>query len=174
MSHLALFVLRVVMGSLVAGHGSQKLFGWFDGPGLKKWSSATESMGMKPGSFFGPAGAVGEFGGGALTALGFLNPIGPVAVITMMIMASIKAHWGKPIWASKGGAELAVSFLAGATAVALDGPGEYSLDSLLGIKLPRWLRALSVLGGVAAIVSATRPDLVQRVIGSTPSQGTEQ
>jgi len=87
---------------------------------------------------------MGEFGGGVLTALGFLNPIGPIAVITMMILATIKGHWGKPIWASKGGAELAVTFLAGATAVALDGPGQYSLDSLLGIKLPRWLTALSV------------------------------
>lgn len=174
MSHVALFVLRVVMGSLVAGHGSQKMFGWFDGPGLKKWSSITESMGMKPGSFFGPAGALGEFGGGLLTALGFLNPMGPIAVVTMMILASVKAHWGKPIWASKGGAELAVTFLAGATAVALDGPGRYSLDSLLGIKLPRWLTALSVLGAVGAIVSATRPDLVERVLGNAPAQETEQ
>jgi hypothetical protein len=58
--------------------------------------------------------------------------------------------------------------------VALDGPGQYSLDSLLGVKLPRWVTALSVLGSVAAIVSATRPDLVQRVLGNTPAQGTEQ
>jgi putative oxidoreductase len=174
MSHLALFVIRIVSGLLVAGHGSQKLFGWFEGPGLKNWSAATESMGMKPGSFFGPAGAIGEFGGGTLTALGFLNPIGPIAVVTMMILASIKAHWGKPIWASKGGAELALSFLAPTAAVALDGPGQYSLDSLLGVKLPRWVTALSLLGSAAAIVSATRPDLVERVLGNAPAQGTEQ
>jgi putative oxidoreductase len=31
----ALLILRVVVGLYVAGHGAQKLFGWFGGPGLK-------------------------------------------------------------------------------------------------------------------------------------------
>lgn len=174
MSHIALFVIRIIGGSLVAGHGSQKLFGWFDGPGLENWSKATESMGMKPGKFFGPAGAVGEFGGGTLTALGFLNPIGPIAVATMMIAASIKAHWGKPVWSNKGGAELALSYLAGATAIALDGPGLFSLDSLFGIKLPRWITALALLVSAGAIVSAVRPDLVEQVLGTASAPEAEQ
>jgi len=30
---LAMFLLRVVVGALFAGHGAQKLFGWFGGHG---------------------------------------------------------------------------------------------------------------------------------------------
>lgn len=31
---LGLVILRVVFGLLMIGHGTQKLFGWFRGPGL--------------------------------------------------------------------------------------------------------------------------------------------
>src|SRR5260370_20681556 len=56
-----------------------------------------------------------------------------------MIMATVKAHWGKPIWASKGGAELPVINMATALALTLTGPGRFSLDHLFGIRLPRAL-----------------------------------
>jgi putative oxidoreductase len=35
MGNLAALILRVAQGSLLAGHGAQKLFGSFEGPGLK-------------------------------------------------------------------------------------------------------------------------------------------
>ena len=54
-------------------------------------------------------------------------------------MATVKAHWGKPIWASKGGAELPVINMAAALALTLTGPGRFSLDYVLGIRLPRAL-----------------------------------
>lgn len=43
---IALFVLRVIVGLLVAGHGSQKLFGWFGGPGLAGFTGWVASMGF--------------------------------------------------------------------------------------------------------------------------------
>ncbi len=48
-------LLRLATGGLLAGHGSQKLFGWFGGNGLKGTAGWLESMGMKPGSS-GPSG----------------------------------------------------------------------------------------------------------------------
>jgi putative oxidoreductase len=41
-------IVRVVQGSLMAGHGAQKLFGSFGGPGLKGTSGFMEKLGMRP------------------------------------------------------------------------------------------------------------------------------
>ncbi len=49
MINLALLVLRLTAGSLLAGHGAQKLFGWFSGNGLDGTARWLESMGLKPG-----------------------------------------------------------------------------------------------------------------------------
>lgn len=175
MKNLALLSVRIISGLLVAGHGAQKLFGWFDGPGLQNWTVATEQrLGMKPAKFWAPVGGLAEFGGGFLTALGFLNPLGPIAIGSMMIAASYKGHWGKPIWATKGGAELAVSFLSSAVVAGTHGPGRYSLDALLGIRLPRWVTGLALLGSAGMLAETVHPTLTPRLFesGSPPLQET--
>jgi DoxX len=42
-------IVRVAQGSLMAGHGAQKLFGSFGGPGLEGTSGFMEMLGMRPG-----------------------------------------------------------------------------------------------------------------------------
>jgi putative oxidoreductase len=139
MRDIGLLILRLVMGGLLVGHGSQKLFGWFSGPGLKGTAGFLESMGLKPGTPWATAAATSEFGGGMLTALGFLHPLGPMGTIGSMVMATVKAHWGKPIWAFAGGAELPVINIAVALTLIFTGPGNLSLDRVFGIRLPRGL-----------------------------------
>ena len=159
MVNLALFVLRLTLGSLLAGHGAQKLFGWFGGYGLAGTTQWVESMGLRPGRQWALAAGLSEFGGGVLMLLGFLNPLGPLGAIGAMGMATAKVHWGKPIWASSGGAELPVTNIGIAAALGLAGPGALSLDRLLGIRLPRWLLLPGLLvaaAGVAAGVNASQ------------------
>ena len=86
-----------------------------------------EMLGLRPGRLWGTLSALSEFGGGVLTLLGLLNPLGPLGVIGAMSIATTKAHWGKPIWVTEGGAELPVTNIAIATALMLNGPGKYSL-----------------------------------------------
>jgi len=147
---LGLLVLRLAVGGLLAGHGSQKLFGWFEGPGLKGTAGWLESLGLTPGTPWATAASVSEFGGGVLTTLGFLHPLGPLGTMGAMIMATVKAHWGKPIWVSKGGAELPVINMATALALTLTGPGRFSLDHVFGIRLPR-----ALVFAVTAVEAAT-------------------
>ncbi|HZS79083.1 MAG TPA: DoxX family protein [Ktedonobacteraceae bacterium] len=136
---LGLLTLRLSVGGLLVGHGSQKMFGWFKGPGLQGTAGWLESLGLKPGTAWATAASASELGGGLLTTLGFLHPIGPIGTMGAMIMATVKAHWGKPIWVSQGGAELPVTNMAAALALTLTGPGRFSLDNVLGIRLPRAL-----------------------------------
>src|SRR5918997_2669877 len=112
MSDLAALILRAIQGALLAGHGAQKLFGWFNGPGLQGTSQFMEMLGLTPGRPWAILAGLSEFGGGVLTALGLLNPLGPLGVIGSQSMATTKAHWGKPIWVTEGGAELPVLNLA--------------------------------------------------------------
>jgi putative oxidoreductase len=151
MKDVALLVLRAVQGGIIAGHGAQKLFGWFGGNGLKGTAGWLESMGMKPGKPWAVLAGATEFGGGIMTALGALNPIGPLATIGPMGMATAKVHWGKPIWVTEGGAELTITNMAIALALGLTGPGKLSLDSALGLRLPR--RLILVPGLIAAAAS---------------------
>ena len=139
MRDLGMLILRVTTGGLLAGHGAQKLFGWFGGPGLKGTAGWLESMGLTPGKRWATMASLSEFGGGALTTLGLFHPLGPMAEMGAMTMATVKAHWGKPIWAATGGAELPLVDMASALAITLAGPGRFSLDRLFGIRLPRWL-----------------------------------
>ena len=60
-------------------------------------------------------------------------------------MATRKAHWGNPIWVTEGGPELPVTNISIATALMLVGPGKYSLDRALGIRLPRWIAFLGLV-----------------------------
>jgi putative oxidoreductase len=151
MTDLALLVLRLVTGGLLAGHGAQKAFGAFGGPGFAGVAGWLESLGLRPGTAWAGAAVSGELGGGALTALGLFNPLGPILQASAMAMAWAKGHAGKPIWAASGGAELPLTNIAAATAVALAGPGKYSLDRLFGIRVPGWITALAILGGLGSL-----------------------
>jgi putative oxidoreductase len=156
MRDTGLLVLRLTTGGLIAGHGAQMLFGWFGGSGLKGTAAIFESIGLKPGTPWATAASASEFGGGVLTALGFLHPLGPMGTMGAMVMATAKAHWGKPIWATKGGAELPLINIATAFALTLTGPGRFSLDRLFGIRLPRALViAAAVVEGVLLTIGIT-------------------
>jgi len=124
--------LRVVLGTLMAGHGAQKLFGWFGGYGLSGTGAFFEQIGFRPGRVFAAAAALGETISGVLVALGFGGPVGPALMLSVMIVAAFSVHWGHGIFAASNGIELPLMYGAGAIALALNGPGPYSVDGWLG------------------------------------------
>jgi putative oxidoreductase len=159
-------IVRLVQGSLIAGHGAQKLFGSFGGPGLEGTSGFMEMLGMRPGRPWAYLAGLSEFGGGVLTALGLLNPLGPLGVIGAMSMATRKAHWDKPIWVTEGGAELPVLNMAVSTALMIREPDAFSLDRLLGIRLPAWVGPVGLVGIILTVLYSElgadeAPDLKQ-------------
>lgn len=130
-----LLVLRVVLGLTIAGHGAQKLFGWFGGPGFNKLAQGFTMQGFRPAPFWVSLVILGELGGGISIALGFLTPLGAASVVGAMTMAIFKTHWKNGFWNSNRGLEFPLALLGMAAGIGLMGPGSYSLDALLGIRL---------------------------------------
>src|SRR5712691_10248370 len=117
-----LLLARLVFGTLMAAHGSQKLFGWLGGYGVAGTGNFFESLGWRPGRFFAAAAGAGEFVGGLLIALGALGPIGPAIVLSVMIVAAISVHWGKGLFSTTNGIEVPLLYGAASLALALTGP----------------------------------------------------
>ena len=151
MTSLALLILRGTVGGLLAGHGAQKLFGSFGGFDVEGTAGWLESLNMRPGRQWAIIAGLSEFAGGAMTALGALNPLGPIMAMGAMLTATFKVHRGKPIWVSAGGAELPAVNMAVLGALTLAGPGKLSFDGLLGIRLPRWFGLASLLAMIASV-----------------------
>jgi putative oxidoreductase len=151
---------RVVIGGLFVGHGTQKLFGWFDGPGIDGMSAGMTKMAMNPPRANAYAAGITETAGGALLALGLATPLATASLTGVMVTAIRKVHLRNGVWASKGGYEYNAVLIAAMAALTEVGPGELSLDHALGIEKhgPGW-----ALGAVA--VGALTSTLVIEVAG---------
>ena len=159
MKDFGVLMLRVTVGGLLAGHGARTLWGRFGGPGLVATSDQMEALGLFPGYVWAVLEGASQLGSGMLTVLGLLNPLGPIGIAANMTIATTKVHWGKPIWAEDGGAELPITNIAMVTAVAALGPGRYSLDSALGLRTPRWMTLLALISAVVGIAATLRTGL---------------
>lgn len=124
---------RAVIGGLFVGHGTQKLFGSFGGPGIAGTEQMMDSLQMKPARQHALLAGVTETASGALLAAGLATPLAASGIVGMMITAIRKVHWKNGPWVSNGGYEYNLALIAIMFALVDGGPGEYSLDRLLGI-----------------------------------------
>lgn len=167
---IGLLLVRIVVGLLLAGHGAQKLFGWFGGYGIAGTGGFFESLGYRPGKPMAVLAGLGELVGGLLLVVGWFTPLAAAAVIGVMANAVAAAHWGKGPWATSGGWELPVINGAVAAALAFTGAGDLSLDAALGWDLwgVEWGAAALLLGlGSALVVLALRSAAQGRAAAST-------
>jgi len=145
-----LLILRVTIGLLFVGHGSQKLFGAFGGPGMTKFTGVIEKQGFRPAPLWAWASALAEFGGGLLMTLGLFTPIAAALIISVMVMAIAKVHGSKGLWNTQGGYEFNLTLIAIATTLGLIGPGVWALDSVLGV--PMMGVSLFIVATVIALI----------------------
>ncbi len=145
-------IVRLVIGALFIGHGTQKLFGWFDGSGPEKTGQFFESLGLRPGRRHATAAGAAEAVGGAMLALGLLTPAAVAAIIGVMMTAVRKVHAKNGLWVTDGGMEYTLVLMAALLAIAEDGPGPASADDALGLRLsgPAWAAAALAAGAVAS------------------------
>lgn len=146
-----LLILRVVVGALLIGHGTQKLYGWFGGHGLDGTGGFFRSLGFRPGKPMAAVAGVSEALGGLLLVAGLFTPLAGAAIVgTMLVAASV--HADKGLWGVNGGYELPFVYAVAAAAVAITGPGSASLDHLAGLD-DTWSTALGIAATAAGLLS---------------------
>jgi putative oxidoreductase len=157
---LGTLAVRGTVGPLFVGHGTQKLFGWFNGHGLDATAGGFESMGLRPGKRHALAAGASEALGGALLTLGAFTPLAASLITGTMVTAIRKVHAPNGPWVTGGGWEYNAVIIAAMAAVADHGPGPLSIDGRL---MPRakgpLLAALAIGAGVAGSYLATSPPI---------------
>jgi putative oxidoreductase len=124
---VGLLLLRLTVGLLLAGHGAQKLFGWFGGGGLQGTGKGFAHLGYHPGTVYAGLCGASEFLGGLGLAVGLFTPLAAAALIGVMINAMVVTA-GHGLWATGGGIEYAMTIAVVALTVVLTGPGSLALD----------------------------------------------
>ncbi len=132
---LGLLVVRVMIGALMFAHGSQKLFGWFNGYGVTGTGGYFDSIGYRAGATMSIIAGAAEAGGGLLLALGLLTPLAVATLAGMMVNVAVAGHGKNGFWNHNQppGWEFPMVLGVIAATVALAGPGTYSMDRYLGL-----------------------------------------
>jgi putative oxidoreductase len=170
---LAAPLMRALIGGLFVGHGTQKLFGWFGGPGLDGTAGMMEKLELRPARRHAMLAGAAEAAGGAMLALGALTPLATMLLTSSMTTAIRKVHAPNGPWVTGGGWEYNAVLIAALTALAEHGPGTPSVDAARFPRLhgPGWALA-SLTGGVAGSYIADAAPLNQPA--PEPEPPTEQ
>lgn len=120
---VALTILRVVVGVIMAAHGWQKL------AGLDGTIEAFGNMGMPPIAVY--LAIAGELGGGLGLIVGLLTPVAAFGVFCTMAVAVFMVHFKNGLFAKDGGFEYPLTLMVAAFYFIMRGAGPYSLDAIL-------------------------------------------
>ena len=131
---IGLLLLRLAVGLTLAAHGTQKLFGWFGGPGLSATGQFFTVLGFPPGRRHALMAALGETVGGAFLAVGFATPAAVAIVVSVMLVAVVTVHLSKGFFAQNGGYEYPLMIAAAALTLAFTGPGSLSIDAVVRLE----------------------------------------
>ncbi|BBZ07124.1 membrane protein [Mycolicibacterium doricum] len=130
---LGLMLLRVGLGVLLVGHGLQKAFGWWGGPGLGGFQDSLAEVGYQHANILTYVGAAAQIGAGLLLVLGLFAPVAAAIALAYLINALLagvagQSQSGFPFFLP-GGFEFQVTLIVIAAALILTGPGRYGFDA---------------------------------------------
>src|SRR4051794_2117086 len=150
---LGRLLLRVLLGGLFVGHGTQKLFGWFGGQGPDETAEMFERQGLEPGRVQATAAGAAEAGSGALLLAGLETPLAAAGIVATMLTAVKTVHFKNGPWITNDGYEYNLVIIAAVLAIVELGPGPVSLDGLRNRERAgvRWALAALAAGGAGAL-----------------------
>jgi putative oxidoreductase len=150
MTNAGLLLLRLVAGLLIAGHGVQKVSFRLGGHGLAGGAEEFRHDGFRGGRLTAIAAGASQIGSGLFLTSGLLTPLAAMAAMGVMTVAgTVKRPQG--LWVQNDGYEYPMVLVAVCAALALTGPGRWSLDHALGVlPWPRWLVLTAIAAGPAS------------------------
>jgi putative oxidoreductase len=123
-SQYAALPLRFLLGALFLVLGTQKLFGYFGGPGLNATAQLLASAGFTPGLFWAWIAGVVELLGGAALLVGALTRWTALTLALESLVSIVAIAAGAPV-----NIEFRLAALAALVALGLIGPQSYALDT---------------------------------------------
>jgi putative oxidoreductase len=152
---LGLLLLRFALAAILYVHATQKLLGWFSGPGLERQTPVFESLGHRPGRQMVIVAATCEIFGSTLVVLGLLTPLGAAILAGTMIVAGASQSLAKgKLWNAHGGGEYALILAAFAVVLGFVGPGSWSIDGAIGAPWVNPSNGTAAITGVVVLVVA--------------------
>jgi len=125
--NLSMFTLRIILGVIFVAHGTQKLFGMFDGIGLEGTAKMIEGMGLSnPYSLALVWGCI-EFVGGSFLMVGILARWCAVAIALTVLILLWKVNLVYGFFVQNGGFEYNLLIIGACVPVILLGGGSWSL-----------------------------------------------
>jgi putative oxidoreductase len=122
--------VRLALGLIFIGHGAQKVFGVWGGPGWAKFTSIDAPFAfMRPAWLWLAMAAIAELLGGVLVLLGLLTRVGAFFLAVTMLVAMVGVHWGS--FFMPRGIEYTVALLGMSLALLIAGGGRFSVDERL-------------------------------------------
>jgi putative oxidoreductase len=175
-------IARVAIGGLFVGHGTQKLLGWFGGPGVDGASQMMRKLELHPPRRNAVAAGAAEATAGVLLALGALTPVAGALVTSTMITAIRKVHGPNGPWIQQSGYEYNLVLIAAIAGLVEVGAGSPSLDRALGTETSgsKWAlatiaagaagSALAIEAGHRAAEQEAAPEPPERINGHRPER----
>jgi putative oxidoreductase len=138
-----LLLVRVVVGLIMIMHGLNHWRGGGRIEGTARWFTG---LGLRQGVLQAWASVFTEVGAGVLLVLGLLTPLACAAVISVMLVAGLLAHRPNGFFVFKDGYEYVLTLAVVALALAVLGPGRWSVDHAAGTDVTGWTGGGIALG----------------------------
>ncbi|HVZ59204.1 MAG TPA: DoxX family protein [Terriglobales bacterium] len=116
---LALLVMRLSLGAIMAAHGYQKV------TNIQRTMGMLSKMGIP--TWMAYLNAYGEFLGGILVLIGLLTSFAALVIVIDLVVAIAKAHWSHGL-TGQGGYEFPLACATLAFALIFFGAGPLSID----------------------------------------------
>lgn len=121
---IGLTALRIVLGVVFIAHGAQKF-----AQGIGTVAQGFSGMGVPLAEVAAPLVAGLELVGGVFLVLGVATRVVGVLLAVDMVVAGLLAHASSGFYSQDGGFEYVLVLAVASLAVALTGPGRFSVDA---------------------------------------------